>query len=241
MNEVKSAETSLLLDSAVTTSRSPVSGFQVSPEIQDFINDVSSFVQGDLFGGMTQTIQKTLGSVQVPDLGLVVSQIMKGSVPEDVQIATQLENNIPNAYALRQDAASMSQRVGALQVAQAQTLSLAAQEQSKATLDSSAASAAQSTQMAQDSQNSDTSQHILQNISNQLKNQATLANLQMKEASQARQDRALQLTLTAQAASELNAANIKDRQTTISAGNAAAAQGALLFMPGGAVLGQKSD
>ncbi|MCL1475104.1 hypothetical protein [Argonema antarcticum] len=218
-----------------------LSANQVSNQVQDFVKDVRSFVQGDLFGGITQLVQNALGSVQIPDIGQVVSDIMNGSLPEDASFATKLENNVSNSYAIRQDTAQMSERVGALQVAQTQTLSLTAQDKSKATIDYSAASATESGQIARDSQSTDTSQQILQNISNQLKNSADIANLQMLEASQARQDRALQLTLTAQAAQELNAGNIRSRQSAIASGNAAAAQSGLLTMPGGAVLGQDSS
>lgn len=221
-----------------------LSANQVTNEIQSFIKDVRSFVQGvqgDLFGGITQLVQNAIGAVQIPDIGQVVSEIMKGSLPEDAALATKLENNVANSYAIRQDAAQMSERVGALQVAQTQTLSKTAQEQSKTTREFSTTNANESAQMAADSQNSDTSQQILQNISAQLKNQSAIADLQMKEASLARQDRALQLTLTAQAAQELNAANIRERQSAIASGNAAVAQGALLFMPGGTVLGESRE
>ena len=108
----------------------------------------------------------------------------------------------------------------------------------EARLQLSADAEAQSRGKAEDSQQSDTSQRILRNISNQQQALADIAHLQMQEASQARQDRALQLTLSAQAAEELNAANTRERQTAIASGNAAAAQGAMLTMPGGAVLGQ---
>ncbi|XWK91626.1 MAG: hypothetical protein U7127_31060 (plasmid) [Phormidium sp.] len=218
-----------------------LSANQVTDEIQSFIKDVRSFVQGDLFGSITQLVQNAIGAVQIPDVGQVVSEIMKGSLPEDAALATKLENNVANSYAIRQDAAQMSERVGALQVAQTQTLSKTAQEQSKTTREFSTTNANESAQMAADSQNSDTSQQILQNISAQLKNQSAIADLQMKEASLARQDRALQLTLTAQAAQELNAANIRERQSAIASGNAAVAQGALLFMPGGTVLGESRE
>lgn len=229
--------------SQITSSQtnSFLSANQVTNEIQDFIKDVRSFVQGDLFGGITQLVQNAIGAVQIPDVGQVVSEIMKGSLPEDAALATKLENNVANSYAIRQDAAQMSERVGALQVAQTQTLSKTAQEQSKTTREFSTTNANESAQMAADSQNSDTSQQILQNISAQLKNQSAIADLQIKEASQARQDRALQLTLTAQAAQELNAANIRERQSAIASGNAAVAQGALLFMPGGTVLGESRE
>jgi hypothetical protein len=212
-----------------------------SNQIQGFINDVRSFVRGDLFGSITQLIQNAIGSVEVPDLGQVVSEIMKGSLPQDGTTANKLENKIPNSYAIRQDLANQSERVGAIEVAQIKTLSKNAQKESKLTLDTSANSELESSQMSGDSQNSDTSQQILQNISRQLHNNSTIADLQLQEASQARQDRALGLTLTAQVAQELNAVNTRDRQTQISTGNSAVSQGSLLTMPGGAVLGQPNQ
>ena len=209
-----------------------------SNEIQGFIDDVRSFVRGDFFGNIKQLVQNSIGSVDIPDLGQVVSEIMKGSLPQDGVTSNKLENNLPNSYAIRQDLANQSERVGAVEVSQSKTLSKNAQQQSFETLELSANSEIESTQMSDDSQNTDTSQQILQNISQQLKNNATIANLQYQEASQARQDRALGLNLTAQVAQELNAANIGDRQSQIATGNRAVSQGSLLMMPGGSVLGQ---
>ena len=209
-----------------------------SNEIQGFIDDVRSFVRGDFFGNIKQLVQNSIGSVDIPDLGQVVSEIMKGSLPQDGVTSNRLENNLPNSYAIRQDLANQSERVGAVEVSQSKTLSKDAQQQSFETLELSANSEIESSQMSDDSQNSDTSQQILQNISQQLKNNATIANLQYQEASQARQDRALGLNLTAQVAKELNAANIGDRQSQIATGNRAVSQGSLLMMPGGSVLDQ---
>ena len=206
-----------------------------SEEIQGFINDVRSFIRGDFFGSITQLVKNAIGSVEVPDLDQVVSEIMKGSLPQDGTTANKLENKIPNSYAIRQDLANQSERLGAIEVAQIKTLSKNAQQQSKLTLDKSSSSELESSQMSDDSQNSDTSQQILQNISRQLHNNSTIADLQLQEASQARQDRALGLTLTAQAAQELNAVNTRERQSAISTGNKAVSQGSLLIMPGGSV------
>ncbi|MEO0686341.1 MAG: hypothetical protein AAFY76_15210 [Cyanobacteria bacterium J06649_11] len=184
-----------------------------SNEIQGFIDDVRSFVRGDFFGNIKQLVQNSIGSVDIPDLGQVVSEIMKGSLPQDGVTSNRLENNLPNSYAIRQDLANQSERLGAVEVSQSKTLSKDAQQKSFETLELSANSEIESSQMSDDSQNSDTSQQILQNISQQLKNNATIANLQYQEASQARQDRALGLNLTAQVAQELNAANIGDRRS----------------------------
>ncbi|MEA5574729.1 hypothetical protein [Calothrix sp. UHCC 0171] len=209
-----------------------------SGEIQAFINDVRSFVRGDFFGNISQMIKNAIGSVEVPDLGQVVSDIMKGSLPQDGATANKLENKIPNSYAIRQDLANQSERVGAIEFAQIKTLSKNAQQESKLTLDKSANSELESNQMSEDSQNSDTSQQILQNISRQLKSNSTIADLQLQEASQARQDRALGLTLTAQVAQELNAVNTRERQSAIATGNSAISQGSLFVMPGDSVFNE---
>jgi hypothetical protein len=209
-----------------------------SNEIQGFIDDVRSFVRGDFFGNIKQLLQNSIGSVDIPDLGQVVSEIMKGSLPQDGVISNRLENNLPNSYAIRQDLANQSERVGAVEVAQSKTMSKNAQQESLNTLELSTNSEVESSQMSDDSQNSDTSQQILQNISQQLKNNTTISNLLLQEANQARQDKALGLTLTAQAATELNAANTRERQSAIATGNRAVSQGSLLMMPGGAVLGE---
>lgn len=222
-----------------TVSQPTASPQQVSKQIQGFIHDVRSFVRGNWFGSIAQFVQNATGSVEVPDLDRVVNQIMtEQTLPEDAAASTKLENGLPNSYAIRQDLANQSERVGAIKVAQTKTLAKAAQERSKATLEQSANSAGESTRMAADSQGTDTSQQILQNISQQLANNTTIADLQLREASQARQDRALGLTLSAQVAQELNAANTRERQSAIATGNTTAAQGASLVMPGGAVLGQ---
>ncbi|MGB3653733.1 MAG: hypothetical protein WBA41_21310 [Rivularia sp. (in: cyanobacteria)] len=209
-----------------------------SNEIQGFINDVRSFVRGDFFGNIKQLVQNSIGSVDIPDLGEVVSEIMRGSLPGDGVTSNRLENNLPNSYAIRQDLANQSERVGAIEVAQNKTMSKNAQQQSLKTLELSANSEIESSQMSDDSQNTDTSQQILQNISQQLKNNTTISNLLLKEANQARQDKALGLTLTAQAAQELNAANTRERQSAIATGNRAVSQGSLLMMPGASILGQ---
>lgn len=215
------------------------SDFQdLSNPVKDFINDINSFVRGNLFGSVSQFVKNALGPVEVPDLGQVVTQIMTNSLPEDAATGTKFENNLTNSYAIRLDLANQSERVGAIEVAQTKTLSHAAQKKSKEILEQSANSALESTQMSDNSQHSDTSQQILQNISVQLKNNTNIAHLQLQEASQARQDRALGMTLIAQTAQELNAANTGERQTKIATANSAVSQSTLLTMPGSAVLGQ---
>ncbi len=195
-------------------------------------------MRGDFFGNIKQLVKNSIGSVDVPDLGQVVSEIMKGSLPSDGITSNKLENNIPNSDAIRQDLANQSERLGAIEVAQNKTLSKNAQQKSFNTLELSAFEEMESSQMSDDSQNSDTSQQILQNICNQFKNNTTISDLLLKEANQSRQDNALGLTLTAQAATELNAVNTRERQSAIATGNRAVSQGSLLMMPGVSVLGK---
>ncbi len=212
-----------------------------SDEIEGFINDIRYFVRGDFFGNIKQLVKDSIGSVDIPDLGQVVNEIMKGSLTEDGITSNKLENNLPNSYAIRQDLANQSERLGAIEVAQNKTLSKNAQQESFENLELSANSEVESSEMSDDSQNSDTSQQILQNISKQLKNNTTISDLLLKEANQSRQDNALGLTLTAQAATELNAVNTRERQSAIATGNRAVSQGSLLMMPGGSVLGQSNQ
>ncbi|MBE9217108.1 hypothetical protein IQ247_31410 [Plectonema cf. radiosum LEGE 06105] len=238
VNSSLAATSDITQNQTVTQTERSTFNKNSSDEIQGFINDVRSFVRGDFFGNIKQLVKDSIGSVDIPDLGQVVSEIMKGSLPSDGVTSNKLENNLPNSYAIRQDLANQSERVGAIEVAQNKTLSKNAQQESFNTLELSANSQVESSQMSDDSQNSDTSQQILQNISKQLKNNTTISDLLLQEASQSRQDNALGLTLTAQAATELNAVNTRERQSAIATGNRAVSQGSLLMMPGGAVLGE---
>ncbi|MCJ8282941.1 MAG: hypothetical protein MJK14_24850 [Rivularia sp. ALOHA_DT_140] len=239
LNSSLAATSDISDNNAVAQTQGTTFNKNSSDEIQGFIDDVRSFVRDDFFGNIKQLVQNSIGSVDIPDLGQVVSEIMKGSLPQDGVTSNKLENNLPNSYAIRQDLANQSERVGAVEVSQSKTLSKNAQQQSLKTLELSASSEIESSQMSDDSLNTDTSQQILQNISNQLNNNTTISNLLLQEANQARQDKALGLTLTAQAAQELNAANTRERQSAIATGNRAVSQGSLLRMPGGAVLGRE--
>ncbi len=88
-----------------------------SDEIEGFINDIRYFVRGDFFGNIKQLVKDSIGSVDIPDLGQVVNEIMKGSLTEDGITSNKLENNLPNSYAIRQDLANQSERLGAIEVA----------------------------------------------------------------------------------------------------------------------------
>ncbi len=94
-----------------TISQTATSDNNLPNQIQGFINDVRSFFRDDLFGNITQLVQSTIGSVEVPDLGQVVSQIMTGTFPEDGATSSKFENNLTNSYAIRLDLANQSERV----------------------------------------------------------------------------------------------------------------------------------
>lgn len=214
---------------------------EVTEQVTDFIQDVRGFVEQDLFGSFNQILQRALGALKIPDLGDVVEQIMKAeTLPDEGKTASQLENNLPNSYAIRDDIARATERTAAIGVAQGSALSKQAQQKSAQTLQASTTAKEESESMAEDSESSDTSQQILRNISVQLKANAEIADLQMQEALQARQERALSLTLEAQAAKQLNEANIRERQQAIAERNGAALQSGLLSVPGGVILDNES-
>jgi hypothetical protein len=214
----------------------------ISNQIDSFISDVKGFVQNEVFGSLNQILQSTIGAIKIPDLGDLVQQIMKGDeLPEAGQTANQWENNLPNSYAIRQEVARASERAAAIGVAQGETLSKEAQQKSEQVRQQSATAASEAEQMAQDSETTDTSQQILRNVSQQLKDSAAIANLQLQEAQQARTDRALSLTLEAQAAKELSEANTRERQEAIAQTNGAAFYTGLISVPGGVVLDRDSS
>ncbi|WP_414553069.1 hypothetical protein [Anabaena sp. CCY 0017] len=91
--------------------------------------------------------------------------------------------------------------------------------------------------MGEESQNLDVTQQILQNLSQQTALNSRVKERMLQESQQARIDRALINTITAQTAKELSAINTADRRKSIAAGNAATQQMGLLIMPGGMTLG----
>lgn len=214
---------------------------EITEQVNGLIRDVRGFVEQDVFGSFNQILKTALGSLKIPDLGDIVQDIMKANtLPNEGKIANQLENNLPNSYAIREDIANVAERTAAIGVAQGSALSKQAQEKSKQTLQASASAQEESGAMASNSEATDTSQQILRNISVQLKANAEIADLQMQEAQQARIDRALSLSMEAQAAKELSETNTRERQQSITERNGTALYSGLISMPGGAILDNNS-
>lgn len=214
---------------------------EITEQVNGLIRDVRGFVEQDVFGSFNQILKTALGSLKIPDLGDIVQDIMKANtLPNEGKIANQLENNLPNSYAIREDIANVAERTAAIGVAQGAALSKQAQEKSKQTLQASASAKEESGAMASNSEATDTSQQILRNISVQLKANAEIADLQMQEAQQARIDRALSLSMEAQAAKELSETNTRERQQSITERNGTALYSGLISMPGGAILDNNS-
>lgn len=214
---------------------------EITEQVNGLIRDVRGFVEQDVFGSFNQILKTALGSLKIPDLGDIVQDIMKANtLPNEGKIANQLENNLPNSYAIREDIANVAERTAAIGVAQGAALSKQAQEKSKQTLQASASAKEESGAMASNSEATDTSQQILRNISVQLKANAEIADLQMQEAQQARIDRALSLSMEAQAAKELSETNTRERQQSITERNGTALYSGLISMPGGAIIDNNS-
>lgn len=207
-------------------------------QINNFVQDVRGFAEQGI-QQIQQFIESVKGAVRVPDWGKMLDRIWGRSVADSP--ATQLENNLTDSYAVREDLANQAERMGAQDAAQQHTLSEEAQQRSQQIRTKSETAAAESGALAQDSEGQDTSQNILRNISGQLEKEARLDNMLLQEAQQARTDRALDLTLEAQSAKELSEQNTASRQTAIAEHNRAISQSGLVTMPGGSIYDNQTN
>ncbi|MBD2093249.1 hypothetical protein H6F67_25730 [Microcoleus sp. FACHB-1515] len=185
---------------------------------------------GDLFGDLG-----------VPDVEKIRKLLLDRptSTTEATQLAEVLQNRIPGSgsYIIRQEVAQAGVRELANQMAEAATLSKPAQAELALEAVQAQATTEQNAKLADESQHQDVSQHILQNLSAQSGLSASIEFKQLKEAWQARVDRAYSNVLNAQQAHELAVVNTADRREAIGTGNAANIETALITLPGGYYLG----
>ena len=210
-------------------------------QINDFLGDVQSFVQDDVLSPVNTLIQSTLGAFQVPDLSQLWSQIMGGSANRDpgAVLSETLENktNDRPSYSIRADLSKSVSRATATGVADQSTLNQDAQNLMVQVRLAAQQKTQENVRLGEESQGLDVTQQIMQNLSQQSALNAQVNERVLQEAQQARVDRAIANTLSAQTASELATLTTADRRRTISAGNAASQQGGLFMMPGGVTLG----
>ncbi|MCC5625432.1 hypothetical protein LC574_30820, partial [Nostoc sp. CHAB 5715] len=136
-----------------------------------------------------------------------------------------------------EDLGKYATRTVATEIANQATLSQAAQSQMAQIKQATQQDTQESVSLGEESQSLDVTQQILQNLSQQTALSSRVNERMLIEAQQARIDRALSNTLTAQTAKELSAINTADRRKSVAAGNAATRQAGLLIMPGGITLG----
>ncbi|MDB9322350.1 hypothetical protein [Nodularia spumigena] len=210
-------------------------------QINDFVGDVKNFVQNDLFNPLGNLLNSALGAFQIPDLNQILAGIMNGAVNNDpgAVLSETLENktNGQSSYGIREDFGKFATRTVATGVANQATLSQTAQNQMAEIKQATRQDTQAIVSLGEESQNLDVTQQILQNLSQQTALNSRVNERMLEESQQARIDRALINTITAQTAKELSAINTADRRKSIAAGNAATQQMGLLIMPGGMTLG----
>ncbi|MBD2603814.1 hypothetical protein H6G81_04520 [Scytonema hofmannii FACHB-248] len=213
----------------------------VVQSVNNFIDDVTGFVQNDVFGSLNNLLSSTLGAVKVPVLNQVSDNIMKSSTAnnEGTKLSETLENKIggEGSYAIKDDFNKQAERATAIGVANGATLSTQAQERSAQQLLAAQTATHNSNQLSEDSKNQDVTQRIMQNISQQTALNAQTNEMLIQEAQQARTDRAVNNVLTAQAAKEIAAINTSSRRADAASGNAASQQAGMLMLPGGGTIG----
>jgi hypothetical protein len=212
-------------------------------QINNFIGDVTNFVQEDLFSPITNLINSTIGAFQIPDIFQLWNQILGGSVNQSpgAILSEILENktNGQSSYGIREDIGKNTTRNVVNEIANQTTLGETAQTQMAQIKEATRQDTQAIINLGEESQSLDVTQQILQNLSQQTALNSQINERIFQEAQQARIDRALNNTLITQTAKELAAINTADRRKSIAAGNAMSQQAGLLMMPGGVTLGNE--
>ncbi|WP_413176233.1 hypothetical protein [Anabaena azotica] len=210
-------------------------------QINNFIGDVTNFVQQDLFSPITDLINSTIGAFQIPDISKLWNQILSGTVNQSpgAILSEILENktNGQSSYGIREDIGKNTTRNVVNEIANQTTLGENAQTQMAQIKEATRQDTQTIINLGEESQSLDVTQQILQNLSQQTALNGQINERIFQEAQQARIDRALNNTLITQTAKELAAINTADRRKSIAAGNAMSQQAGLLMMPGGVTLG----
>jgi phage-related protein len=213
-------------------------------DAEGYFNEIKDFVT-ELPGQMGDFLEQSFGQF-APDFESLVGSVMGTD-------ATKLEaGNLSNtfesvfsggdgkgSFSARQDMAKLATRDAALKTMSASTLSKEAQERMAQVTTDAEKVAAQNGKLAQKSSKSDVTQHIMQNVSEQLALNAKTSQQLLVEEQQARVDRAIANVLTAQVAQELTEANTADRREAIAASAAAANAMGLIALPGGYTIEKK--
>ena len=195
---------------------------------------------GDLLGELTtlftDLVSGLVGSfnlAKVVDLHQLFNQVMSGTLAEEVALSNASENNLPQSYAHRADWGKSLQRQAAIATVTDTTLGEDAQVQTRENCLFANDATEIIFELGEDSQSLDTSQQILQNISGQLGQRATIDHLIKEELTLMRQDLALTTVLDAQIAQQIHESNLSERRANVSSRNLVVVNGGLVTLPGG--------
>lgn len=236
---------------APTTSQAiaPSSTNNNSLEIDNLIDLLSQIV--DFFatipGVVGETLSDTLGDLGIPDLISVLDDLEDNPTSDDegATMSEVLESRQGGSgngsFAIRSDLANQAVRENAIGLINAASLSENAQQDMVQRAQIAEQATNQNTQLGQESQNLDVTQQILQNVSMQSALNGQLNQQLLQESQQARIDRAISNSLSAQIAKEMSAVNIADRRQEIGTKNMSVQQTGLISLPGGYYLGRDSS
>lgn len=216
---------------------------QTNQQSQDFISQTLGFVK-DIPQEFGQLLQSAVGSFKAPDLGQIISTFLRGSTSQSDsgKLAESLENKLggSGSYSIRNDLSNESFRSLSLGSTNEATLSRQAQERASQTMKSTQTATDEIVSLGDESQHLDVTQQILQNIAAQGSHTGKVNKVLVDEAQQARVDRAMNNSLTAQIAEETAGTNISNRRETSAAANSAVRQSGSMMLFGGGTLGSQA-
>ncbi len=205
---------------------------------------------GDFFGNLPNQAESIISGV-LGDLGITDNKAATEAIqtnpasnsPEATALAQALEIAVPGqgAFAVRQDTANKVQRDTAVGLANTSALSQGAQRQLAQRGQQAEEQVLAAVQRAESAQTKDVSQQILQDSAAVQGVIAQIGGEQLKEAQQARVDRAIGNLLSAQQARELQVMTTTQRRQGIATGNSAIQATGLFALPGGFYLGSPKE
>ncbi|MBD2311116.1 hypothetical protein H6G20_05385 [Desertifilum sp. FACHB-1129] len=203
--------------------------------INNSVNELNAGI-GGILGNVNQFIRS------LPNLAESLIGDLLGSLGiTDNQAATQTILEQEGLFSVRQDASNKVQRDTIIGIANDSALSSEAQQQLRDRAISANEQVELALFLAQGAQQTDVSQQILQDSAAVQGAIAALSGEQLREAQQARVDRAMGNLINAQQARELQQMNVSQRRQGIATGNAAIESTGLISLPGGFYLGSQGE
>ena len=235
--------TSIECQSQQASTLAPSSAFAFFPSTslptQNVIQEGIGGMQGTLsnmvsfFSDMVDGLIDDFNLANVVNVYEIFNEIMSGDLPPETIIANAIENNLPNSYTQRKDYAETLQRKAAIATVEDTTLGQRAQEKTLENCFYVTEATNNIYDLAQESLTLDTSQQILQNISAQMGQKASVDQVMKEEFTRIRQDLALGTVLQSQIAEEVHESNTTERRASIAGKNLESLNAGSLSVPGG--------